>query len=176
MMPEKKDLFSQLGNDFMKVLVNRLVPKPRTTRKGRPAKGKTLAEHLELGVTASKLALPGLEVKVLLEKGMITGEQAAMVMHYVAANQESISVPELYPTSPNWIVKKALQEFGVDTSQISVTWDEIMLIAAQGLQMYSAQLQQQQAMKNVTPEMRDFIGKLSSPGLFSIGGVKPAGK
>lgn len=133
MAQKKKDLFSQVGNDILKAVVNRMVPK-RTTR-GRPKK-VAWEDRLANGIMSSKIALPALGAWVLWNKGVITGEHMAMVMHYVAANQNTISIPELYPTSPNWVVKKALAEFGLDVSEVDVTWNEMMDLVFQLYGLY----------------------------------------
>lgn len=139
MAGQKKDLFSQIGNDILKAVVNRVVPKPRG--KGRPKK-VSWENWITNAVVSSKIALPSLGVWVLLNKGLITGEQATMVIHYVTANRDLVSIPELYPTSPNWVVRKALEEFGLDVSQVNVTWDEIMYVVAQLAQAYQIAHQQ----------------------------------
>ncbi len=139
MATQKKDLFSQVGNDILKAVVNRIVPKPRG--KGRPKK-VSWEGRITNAVISSKIALPSLGVWVLWNKGVITGEQATMVIHYVTANRDLVSIPELYPTNPNWIVRKALEEFGLDVSQVDVTWDEMMYVVAQLAQAYQITHQQ----------------------------------
>jgi len=135
---EKKDLFSKIGDDILKSVVNRLIPKPKSGGRGRPKKSVPWDEQIKKAVISSKIVLPVLGVWALSDKGMITGEQATMVIHYVAANQDLITIPELYPTNPNWIVKKVLKDFGVDVSEVSVTWDEIMAVVALLVQSYVA--------------------------------------
>jgi len=143
---QKKDLFSQIGDDVLKAVVNRVVPKPRG--KGRPKK-VLWEDRLANTIISSKIGLPALGVWVLWNKGAITGEQAAMVIHYVAANQDLLSIPELYPTNANWVVKKALQEFGLDVTQLNVTWGEMMDLVGQLVQIY--QLTQQQTGQAQSP-------------------------
>ena len=159
MAQQKKDLFSQIGNDILKVVVNRVVPK-RTSR-GRPKK-VAWEDRLANGVISSKIALPALGAWVLWNKGAITGEHMAMVMHYVAANQNTVSIPELYPTSPNWVVKKALKEFGLDVSQVNVTWDEMMNLVSQLYQIYEQTKAGQQMPAGQPPSVDEILQGVSA--------------
>lgn len=154
MAQQKKDLFSQIGNDILKVVVNRIVPK--RTSKGRPKK-VAWEDRLANGIISSKIALPALGTWVLWNKGAITSEHMAMVMHYVAANQNTISIPSLYPTSPNWIVKKALTEFGLDVSKVDVTWNEMMDLVSQLYQLYEQAKAGQQMPAGQSPSVDEMV-------------------
>lgn len=179
MAQQGRDLFSQIGNDILKVVVNRIVPK--RTRRGRPKK-VAWEDRLANGILSSKIALPALGAWVLWNKEAITGEHAAMVMHYVAANQNTISVPQLYPTSPNWVVKKALQEFGLDVSHLSVTWDEMMAMVSRLYECYE-QVKASQAVQAgpgvvpggsvVEPDWNALLAKMGQQG-FTLPGDKQA--
>lgn len=139
MVQQKKDLFSQIGNDVLKALANRLVPK--RTKRGRPKK-VAWEDRLANIIISSKIVLPMLSAWVLFNRSVITSEQMAMIVHYVTANQNSIPITELYPTSPNWVVRKALKEFGLNVNEVSVTWNEIMDLIGQLYQIYLTTQQQ----------------------------------
>lgn len=185
MAREKKDLLGQIGNDILKVVVNRVVPKPN--RRGRPKK-RSLEDILANLVTGSKIVLPTLGALVLMNKGILSFEQFTMVGHYVAANRDTLTIPELYPSSPKWVVKKALEEFGLDASTAIVSWDEIVNLVATAANMYEQAQSQQTAagvagqkaganywtQENVNAFLANIQGLQGTPGV-APGGTGSAG-
>jgi hypothetical protein len=142
--------FLRFLNDDMVVGVARvLLPNAFKSRgkTGRPRK-YTMTERVKSGVVISKLVLTAIECKLLHERGDTTGEHSMVIMSYVAGHLDEVDLVDVYPSSSNWVVKRALQAIGWQAGDIpKLEWDEIANWTANALGQGMAQIQIQQFMQ-----------------------------
>jgi len=164
-MEQKPNFLGMLTKDFTDSFVKRVLPKPRKVKAGRPTKKMSWQEILERGSIAGKFALPGLAVTILMQKDKLTIEQATMVMHYVLEKYDELTVVDLYPASDTWVVRKAMEEFGIDSaSDLSVGWDEIMFLAWSIISQWSqANAEAQAGLQPNIPDIAQFFTKKPPP-------------
>jgi len=76
------------------------------------------------------LGLAFVGASVLLLRGEITAEHIWVVMGYTSERITSLPLADCFPSSNKWIVREALESFGVSDVP-AVSWDEMIGVLTQ---------------------------------------------